>query len=450
MSFLLDVRPNMGRQQKEVYSFPPLKTSEIVACVNALGIKMTEAEITEPESHKEQVRRVLEQLAEICTGITRDEMGQIAFHGISALSWPDLHEDSIPNVNSFRACSKMMETCGINDFSTKDFMAPTAKRLKFQLSGIINFAKFREERWAVMTELTSSREDLIERSTSLKEQNEKLASRLASLREQTAEEAKVIARVEGECRAIEATIAKLNQQQAEIREETTELKSFNGSLKEGIAARETQFEEAQTSRKALQGQIVNSPERFRKQIIDVGHALQTEQRDTKTAEKKLRDLSGWLAHVEDAQSEADIALDAMREVRAEVERQKSVVNELKSQQEDSHAKRQVLQELDQNAHQQSRAAARAEEKLVHLRKQSASRATDSAAGVEEVHRQLVEAENFRVQVRARSERSEGEVSRLDREAEAETMALGQEYTDMVASYQVSESLPASSLPPVYS
>lgn len=436
MSFLLDARP-MSRQQKSTFSFPMMKMSDIKECLNALGIKITELELSEPENCKEQIRRVLEHLAEICTGITRDEMGQMAFAGISVLNYPELHDESIPQLNSFRAVVKMMEICGIMDFTTKDFMAPSAKRLKRQLSGIINFAKFREERWTVMTDLTTTRDTLIDRSTNLKSSNDKLASHLAHLREQTAEESKIIARVEGDCRGIENTITTLNASQAELREELNELKSFNNSLKEGINARNVQLEEAQDLRKKLQGQIVNSPERFRKQIIDVGQALQIEQKDTKAAERKLRDLSGWLAHVEEAQAEVDLALDAMREVRSEVERQKNCVNELKAQQEESATTRSVLQELDQNAHQLGRQATRAEDKLVHLRRQAATRSSDGAAAIEDVHRQLVEAESFRVTVRNRSERSEGEAMRLEKEAEVEGLVMDQEYADMVAGYQVS-------------
>ena len=33
--------------------------------------------------------------------------------------------------------------------------------------------------------------------------------------------------------------------------------------------------------------VVNSPERFRKQIIDVGQSLQAEQKDAKAAERKV-------------------------------------------------------------------------------------------------------------------------------------------------------------------
>ena len=185
---------------------------------------------------------MLEQLAEICTGISREEMSQPAFSGLSVLNYPELHEESISQLNSFRAVSKMMEICGIQDFSMKDFMAPSGKRLRRQLSGIINFAKFREERLVLLSDLNSTREVLLERMNKLKEQNETLNNRLALLRETTAEEAKIIAKVETECKAIETQINDFNHQQAEIKEECSNLKALNNDLKDAISENVLQFE----------------------------------------------------------------------------------------------------------------------------------------------------------------------------------------------------------------
>ena len=131
---------------------------------------------------------MLEQLTEVCAGISREELNQPAFAGLSVLSYPELHEDSIPHINNFRMCQRyhlvlfvipihqinayhnfvllflnsMMETCGITEYSVNDLTAPTTKRLRRQLSGIINFAKFREERLALLADLTIQRDVLTE------------------------------------------------------------------------------------------------------------------------------------------------------------------------------------------------------------------------------------------------------------------------------------------------
>ena len=70
---------------------------------------------------------------ELCTGVTREEMSQPAFAGLSALNYPELHEDSIPELAFLRACCKMMAICGISDFGLKDITSPNSKRFRRQL-----------------------------------------------------------------------------------------------------------------------------------------------------------------------------------------------------------------------------------------------------------------------------------------------------------------------------
>ena len=47
-----------------------------------------------------------------------------------------------------------MEAVGIDDFSLRDIISPTGARFRMILSGVINFAKFREEQVAVVEGLT--------------------------------------------------------------------------------------------------------------------------------------------------------------------------------------------------------------------------------------------------------------------------------------------------------
>ena len=53
-----------------------------------------------------------------------------------------------------------MESVGINDFSLKDVLKPESHRIKMILSGIINFAKFREEQLVFFEEYSLKAEEL--------------------------------------------------------------------------------------------------------------------------------------------------------------------------------------------------------------------------------------------------------------------------------------------------
>ena len=293
----------------------------------------------------------------------------------------------------------MMEICEIPDFTIKDFMTPNAARLRRHLSGIINFAKFREERLVLLQDLSNNREVLVDQLNQLREKNETLNNRLSLLREQTKEETSIINALESECREIETTIGTLNQTQNRLKEETTQLKTSSAELKESIATKTQQQEELTVQRKQLSLQIVSSPEKFRKQIVEVGQQLQGEQKEAKLSEKKVRELTTWLANVDESNEAVGAANEAVLELRQEVDRQKAVMGELDAQRQSIAAERAALSELEQNAHQLQRAAGRAEEKLQHLKKQISARAQDNQMAVDDLHRQLIEAEALRLQVR---------------------------------------------------
>jgi kinetochore protein Nuf2 len=395
----MNQRVNQGVAPRQAFSFPLLKIDEICKCLNELGIQVSQDEITNPDKNKEAVQHMFELLAEICTGVPRDELLQPAFAGLQVLNYPDLHEDSIPQLNSFRSCCRMMEICDVQDFTIKDFLAPVANRLRRQLSGIINFAKFREERLLLLTELSSTREGLLDHLGKLKERNDALNTRLSILRDQTSEESKTIGKLEVECNQFEAEINGLNKKQIDLRDETVALKDVNADLKTRISDASLQFEEATILKKKLSAQIVTSPEKFRKQIIEVGQNLQNEQKDAKMAERKVRDLSAWVSNVEEARAEVSAALEAVSEVRSEVERQKAALLDLDAQKQGIVAGRVALTELDQNVHQLLRTASRADEKLQHMRRQVEVRGSEAQAAVSDLHRQIVEGEGFRLQVR---------------------------------------------------
>jgi chromosome segregation ATPase len=409
-----------------------------VQCLHELNIPVTEDEMTNPEKNKDQYKRILEHLTGICTGISQQEILQPAFSGLSVLMYPELHEESIPQINTFRACTNMMEVCGVQDFTIKDFIAPSAKRLRKQLSGIINFAKFREERLALLADLNQTRGDLTNIASAQRENHANLNNRLNTLREQTSEETKLITKIEGECKDIELNIASLNTQQEKTREHCAALKTRNNSLKDDIASRSLTLEEAVAERKRLSSQIVNSPERFRKQIVDVGQALQGEQKDSKAAERRIRELGVWIMNVEEARTEVNSALEAVHELRAEVERQKIVVHDFDMKRHVVSAKREALGAMEQKSLQLSKLQTRAEERLQHLRRQAAARSDEGKLALDDLYSQIRDAEGYRSQVRQRVNRAETEATDAEKEIEACVITQEQEYADMVSTYQTLE------------
>lgn len=139
-------------QLHHVYSFPLLKASEIFAVIRNMHIPVNEDDIRKAEPAA--TRKVFEIFIENIMGISREELSQPAFSGLRALDYPELHEESIPELAFLRTINRLMGFCGIYDFNLRDLLTPTPKRLRKHLSALINFAKFREERLQAFSALS--------------------------------------------------------------------------------------------------------------------------------------------------------------------------------------------------------------------------------------------------------------------------------------------------------
>lgn len=419
MSFLQDSKQGARglflNPPRQAYSFPILKPTEIILCLNELGISVMEDEIINPDKNKDQIRRIYEYMTELCTGITRDEMSQPAFSGLKQLTYPELHEESIPQINFLRACQKMMEVCGIYDFTMKDLMTPTAKRLRRHLSGILNFAKFREERFALLADLNAHRESVLSAYNNSKTTKDELTRKLAQLQEQTRDEAAIISAIEVNCRNIEHVISELNHKQAEMREEIADLKLDNGKLKDTLSARNVYLDELVDNKKKLQSQIVQSPDKFRRQISDVASTLQVEQQNIRNSERTHREIMAWAMHVDDCIANVGSAQDSLNELHVEANKHSDTACSLSDCQQQVASKRDSLKALELTVHQLQRQCSRAEEKLSHIRQQGGDRTQESRLAIDQLHAEIIKAEKNQKDAADRACKYEAEVKQLQKQ-----------------------------------
>lgn len=162
------------------YSFPILNADEIVQCLKELQIPFSEEQLKKPTS--ESIRATYEQILELLLGISREELQQPVFQALDVLSYPELHEYSVGQLNFHRNLQKLLEACGYHEFSMKDYLKPEYARTRKILSAIINFAKFREERLVTFLELQGRSEELTAKKNQLEEELSQLKEKVSKLR----------------------------------------------------------------------------------------------------------------------------------------------------------------------------------------------------------------------------------------------------------------------------
>ena len=177
-------RPSMA-PAKTPFSFPVLEDNVIIECVNNMSISLSEAELRQPNFHV--LRSVFTNAAEFLMGVTSEEINQPKFSGSDELSFPSLHEESVPRLQIFRIASKLLDACGCYDFSFNDLFKPTYNKLRMYLSAIINFAKFREDQLDTCMEQTELQEKL---ATELEEKSSAITDTTRKIEEINAQHEK--------------------------------------------------------------------------------------------------------------------------------------------------------------------------------------------------------------------------------------------------------------------
>jgi kinetochore protein Nuf2 len=62
---------------------------------------------------------------------------------MAELEYPELHDDSIGDLASFRALQRLMKTAGVNNFCLKDMHMPDVQGVRRNLSALLNYVMYR-------------------------------------------------------------------------------------------------------------------------------------------------------------------------------------------------------------------------------------------------------------------------------------------------------------------
>ena len=154
---------------------------------------------------------------------------------------------------------------------------PEAPRLRRNLSAIINFAKFREEKLAAYTELQEQCGELVAGSEAGEAEQAALRAELARLRQQGEAQLPEAARVQEEQAALYAENQSLNKQQAALSGDVRALKQAVNGQTDAASQLRYALSQARGQGELLQAQIVQSPEKLQALLLELEAAVERER-----------------------------------------------------------------------------------------------------------------------------------------------------------------------------
>ncbi|GFR51208.1 hypothetical protein Agub_g13557 [Astrephomene gubernaculifera] len=240
---------------------------EITACLAEMQIDFDAGQLTKPTY--EAVRTYFEQAVISLLGVRRERIHQPEFSLLHMMEHPELHDESIPIANLFRQATKLLQICGVKDFTLNDLFKPDPARLRRQLCAIINFARFRDEKLLIVDELEAGVVERQQQEKALQAEHEKMLEELKRLQELRASRQSEVGPIDTEAAGIAAQNAQLNKTQLALHNEVRALKAQINTLTDQAAEAKLMLSSLQSDAETLQDQVVQSPEKHRQAISDV-------------------------------------------------------------------------------------------------------------------------------------------------------------------------------------
>ncbi|KAL3773512.1 hypothetical protein ACHAW5_000998 [Stephanodiscus triporus] len=295
-------------------TFPVLKNPVILQIMREVNVPLSEMELAEPGRCKERIREVFAQLLNICLGLddpaallsSLDPQRAVAAVVVGSksskssncfsLSHPELYRDALPETMFFCLLSRQLRICGYDDFGFRDLAMPQAKRLRRQLSALINFLKYREDMSHLEAQALDEREELFAALDEVTENHMTLKDRLDEAR--AFNRARVMEReeAEAECKEMEGEIAQQNKIQASIRQETYLLKKTANELQDQIANLSIAMRELKAEERRLSKELVGSPERIRADLAEAKRRLEGVRGDVSVTQDERASVQRRVEH----------------------------------------------------------------------------------------------------------------------------------------------------------
>eukprot|EP00281_Chroomonas_sp_CCMP1168_P000577 CAMPEP_0206266474 /NCGR_PEP_ID=MMETSP0047_2-20121206/30593_1 /ASSEMBLY_ACC=CAM_ASM_000192 /TAXON_ID=195065 /ORGANISM="Chroomonas mesostigmatica_cf, Strain CCMP1168" /LENGTH=421 /DNA_ID=CAMNT_0053694529 /DNA_START=15 /DNA_END=1280 /DNA_ORIENTATION=- len=322
--------------------------------MSELGCTLSDEQLAKP--NPEHITRVMEQLLDLFMGFSAEENAQIKFSGMDAFDFPELHEYSIGQLAFNRSIMRLMHASGVHDFSLKDIQKPEYKRLLKLFSAVINFAKFREEKVGAYEEYVERTESLVQEKEVVDNKFEALTEQLHYLRAQRKQELPLITELEEDNQRMEDQIKALNVEQGAIKAKIHEIKQLRQATSDKRDHDQFTLLNVKAEVSKLQGLVVRSPEKAKKDIKDMGSQLEGDKElliemDTKLQSLR-RKIDGLLKTEKDMGKltkhlrEAEECLGRLKAANKETKRLQGVMAEMKGQ----------IEELDVQEHSLKRQA----------------------------------------------------------------------------------------------
>ena len=233
-------------------------------------------------------------------------------------------------------------------------------------------------------------------------------------------------------------IGVLNKEQAAIRHESGELKKKANELKDKNATIALSIQEGQADDKKFSTQIVQSPERVKRQMADANDRLELEKKEAAEAEKNAIEIKVKTQNISKADVAIAGAVKGLEETATELSKQKSTQEEIRQTEESINANKENTEKCNVAIDDSSRVVEKFENKITYLRSQAKTKTAEAQSALDTTQTDLLAVEKDRRDGNAKIEASEQAKRKIEQAIEEEKERTEGEIADMIQNYKSME------------
>ncbi|KAI5122463.1 hypothetical protein M0805_008774 [Coniferiporia weirii] len=413
--------------------FPSMKVGEIARALEEWGLRVSEDQIQKPNGDIVQAIYVL--FVQQVTGITPESLEEPVDRAVAVIDeHPELYTSSL-NLNLvLHHMQRLAHAARVQDLCIRDLTLPEPERTRNILSAIINFIKFAEERGSFIKKLR-------DQSTTAVTERERVDQEVAELKQKIAEIKKQREVDEPRCRALRdenshigKTIIAIQNAKAEVSKEVDARKRDKSVLsrqKENLV-RDTEL--VTNTINTTRSRIVQSPDRIKKHISEMGLMAQDERMLIVASEAKSRELKIKLDALNVFEQDMKKFIDDLRMIMSEHAQVDNIQRRLTTFRDELDRKLILREQLYGRADRAKRQMRNAEDKLVRAQQHAEDRRGKSEEEIARLKRDYEEMSEERRENDKQVEETKQDANELERKMQEHLKRNEAELNELLNEY----------------
>lgn len=394
--------------------FPLLPVNEISICLQGCDFTAPQELLMRPTP--QYIQSLFEQILDSFMGVSTHNLGSMLMEAATAadVETESLHinERILMKFALQRKIYRFLLDCGIDDFSGPDLVKPDPQRIQRILSGVVNFARFREEHMNDCDVLVQRNEQDAEQYQIMPEKLDALAAKIENIELKNAakpisDPAERLRNIEANNSNVEFKLRQLKKVQEQLMLEHSEYRTEKARLIAKLQDVSFLILEGRKGTDSLRPYIIESPEMLHQVYHDLEASLATKQPMLEEARRRVRRLGTGTNNILHLQEEGRNIINIIDKIEDDQREQKDVARKVAQMQGRLETLKLDAHQLEPSILQNARQIELRTERFKNLQKQSEDRKAAAKTKKAEVNMRI---EELKIQYSKEAQEIENQLS----------------------------------------